>query len=316
MLDEASRALMTLMAARRPVPFHEGTPQEARAQVAASAVPPGQGPAMKAVTDVDLGSADGSTIRLRILVPSADPRGVMLYLHGGGWVVGDIEGSESLARRLAADMNLVVALADYRLAPEWPFPAAVEDSVAALAWLAAHREDFGSPSLPLLLAGDSAGANLAIVAAGRGLRHGRPQVDLMLLAYPVTDCDVDRPSYLDPANQLVLTRESMQWFLGHYAGGQDARHPDISPLRAADLSGFPSTVMMLAEHDPLRDEGVAFARRLAAVGALVDVRTFEGQMHGFFSLLGVLPASDRAIEYLTGQVDSFFRSALERSSHG
>jgi acetyl esterase len=195
-------------------------------------------------------------------------------------------------------------LVGYRMAPENRYPAAVEDSWAALRWVDAHLEEIAGAGVPLVVAGDSAAGNLSAILAVKARDAGGPQIAMQVLIYPVTDCDVDNPTYLDPENQLLLTRESMIWFWNHYAPDPATRqNPDASPARTPDLSGLPPAVVLTAEHDVLRHEGEAYADALHAAGVEVQSRRFPGQMHCFFTLVNVLPGSTDGIEYVTAAVD-------------
>jgi acetyl esterase len=224
---------------------------------------------------------------------------VIAYYHGGGWVLGSIDEFDAFGRHLAARSGYTVVLVDYRLAPEHRFPAAVEDASDALQWVADHLSELAGPQAPLIVAGDSAGGNLAAVVAQRA-RGGDIPIALQLLIYPVVDCDLERPSYVDPGNQLFLDRAGMEWFWSHYIPDPAKRaDPAASPLRAADLSGLPPAVVLTAEHDPLRDEGEEYARRLADAGVPVELRRFDRQMHAFCMFVGVLASSLEAIDWLT-----------------
>ena len=201
-------------------------------------------------------------------------------------------------------------LADYRLAPEYRYPTAVLDAQAALAWAADRMGDIAGGPVPLIVAGDSAGGNLAAVVALLA-RAGGPPLAAQVLVYPVTDCDFATTSYTDPANQLLLTAESMAWFWDHYAPDPAARlHPDASPLRAPVLSGLPPAIVLTAEHDVLRDEGELYATRLIKAGVPVQHRRFAGQMHGFFTMAGVLPGSADGIEFVATALERQLGAAL------
>jgi acetyl esterase len=168
----------------------------------------------------------GGLIPVRVLTPAVPPRGVIVYYHGGGWVTGGLDESDAVARRLAQRTQCVVVVPAYRLAPEYRFPTAVDDSWAALGWAAAHAAELAGGPAPLIVAGDSAGGNLAAVMTQRAMARGGPLIAVQVLAYPVTDCDLDTTSYTDPANQLLLTRDSMTWYWDHYAPDRRARaHP-------------------------------------------------------------------------------------------
>jgi acetyl esterase len=295
-LDIATTKFLEQMAAGGGKPLHESTPEEARALGAMLAGLAGPAPAMGRVEDHRVAVAGGS-IPVRVLVPPQGARGVVVYYHGGGWVIGTIDEFDTMARKLAERTSCAVVLVDYRLAPEHRYPVAVDDSYAALEWTAARLRDItGKDDVPLIVAGDSAGGNLAAVMALRARDRRGPRIALQLLIYPVTDADFERPSYTAPENQLLLTREAMLWFWDHYLPDPSRRlEPDASPLRAADLSNLPPAVVLTAEHDVLRDEGEAYAERLAAAGVPVDFRRHAGQTHGFFTLL-MLPGSERGYQ--------------------
>lgn len=301
-IDRATQVLLHALAAQGRKPIHESTPEEARALGPASWALHGPGPAMHSVTNTTLTSQDGGEFGVRVLRPGGDPRAVIVYLHGGGWVVGDIDGFDTLGRILARDAQSTVVLVNYRKAPENPFPAAVEDAWAATVWAGENLPELAGRGVPLLVGGDSAGGNLAIVTALRARDRGGPAIAHMLLVYPVTDSDTSTGSYLDPENQLLLTKEGMEWFFAHYVGSADLAHPEISPLRVSDLGGLPAATVVIAEHDPLRDEGERFAARLVEAGSPTETTLFTGQLHGFFSMVNILPASADALSYLAERV--------------
>jgi acetyl esterase len=307
-VDVATKAFLEQMAAAGGKPLHEMTPDEGRALGAGLADLAGPGPEMARVTEHGVAGPHGD-VPVRVLVPFATARGVIVYYHGGGWVLGRIDEFDTLARKLAERTSCAVVLVDYRLAPEHRYPTAVEDSYAVLEWVGQHiGEIAGREDVPLIVAGDSAGGNLSAVMALRARDRGGPSIALQVLIYPVTDADLDRPSYTDPENQLLLTRDAMVWFWDHYVPDAARRsEPDASPLRAADLAGLPPAVVLTAEHDVLRDEGEAYAERLTTAGVPVDFKRHTGQMHGFFTLL-MLPGSERGYQ----QVVKAVRACLAR----
>jgi acetyl esterase len=208
-----------------------------------------------------------------------------------------------LAAAAAAGTGCAVVLVGYRLAPEYRYPTAVDDSLAALAWSVDHRTAIAGASVPVVVAGDSAGGNLAAVVARRARSNGGPRISLQVLVYPVTDCDLGTTSYTDPDNQLILNTQSMACFWDHYLPDPGARlHPDASPLRDPVLTNLPPAVIITAEHDVLRDEGELYATRLVKAGVPVVFRRFGGQLHGFFGYVGVLPAADAAIGFIAGAI--------------
>ena len=290
--------------------MHERTPEDARTYRAGLAALSGPAPTMARVEDHTIEQPDGS-FRIRVLVPIEPPAGVIVYYHGGGWVVGSIDESDTLGRKLAERTSCAVVLVDYRLAPEHRYPVAVDDSYAALEWAAAHMNEIAGGEVPLIVAGDSAGGNLSAVMAVRARDRNGPEIAMQVLIYPVTDANVDRPSYLDPENQLLLTRDSMIWFFDHYIPDPARRtEPDASPLYTEDLSGLPPAVVLTAEHDPLRDEGEEYAQRLEDAGVEVNLQRHKGQMHAFFALL-MLPGSERGMQ----QVVRAIRALVVRFAH-
>ncbi|WP_298816459.1 alpha/beta hydrolase [Chloroflexus sp.] len=302
-LDAATSAFLAEMAKAGGKQIHEMTPAEARALGATLSSMYGPAPDVARVEDHTIATPDGGSIRIRILFPEGTPRAMMIYYHGGGWVIGALEEFDNLGRRLATRTGCAVALVDYRLAPEHRYPTAADDAYLALEWVDNYLKS-NNLSMPIIVAGDSAGGNLTAVVARRARdRHG-PSIAMQILVYPVTDASFDRPSYLAPENQLLLTREGMIWFWDHYVPDPARREePDASPLRADDLSGLPPAVVILAEHDVLLDEGEAYAQRLMAAGVSVESKCYEGQMHGFFTLL-MLPRSNDAIEQIANAIEA------------
>jgi acetyl esterase len=313
-LDRATTQFMQSMAEGADPdakPLHEMTPEEARAFGSSLADTAGPAPAMARVEEHTLERDGGSAgnVGLRVLVPIDPPAGVIVYYHGGGWVIGSIDEFDTLARKLAERTSCAVVLVAYRLAPEHRYPVAADDAYAALEWTAANLQRIAGGEVPLFVAGDSAGGNLSAVVAVRARDRKGPEIALQILIYPVTDADFDRPSYTDPENALLLTREAMIWFWDHYVPDPARRaEPDASPLQTADLSGLPPAVVLTAEYDVLRDEGEAYAQRLADAGVPVDLRRYPGQMHGFF-ILQMLPGSELGYQ----QVVKAIRAHLVRA---
>ncbi|MBP2364359.1 alpha/beta hydrolase [Pseudonocardia parietis] len=300
-LDDATAGFLAQMAESGMKPLHEMTPEEARGLGGALRDMYGPGPDVARVVDETVPVAGGS-VPVRILAPE-NPRAVIVYYHGGGWVIGSRDETDTLARKMVERTGAAVVLVDYRLAPEHRYPTAVEDSWAALLWTVRHLEEQGL-ALPLIVSGDSAGGNLAAIMAQRAKAENGPAIALQVLIYPVTDADLDNASYSDPANQLMLSRDSMVWFWDHYVPDRAARQqPEVSPLQASDLSGLPPAVVLTAEHDVLCDEGEAYAEKLRAAGVPVQSRRFDGQMHGFFTMVNVLPGAAAGLEYAAEQID-------------
>ena len=312
-LDQATTALLEEMAASGLAPLHELTPTEARGRMAMLRGDAPPGPDMAAVRDTRV-RASGGFVPVRVLVPTEQPRGVIVYYHGGGWVIGGLADYDRLGRLLAQRTGCTVILVDYRLAPEYRFPTAVDDSWAALRWADEHRAELAGAApadtgAPLIVAGDSAGGNLSAVMAMRARAAGGPAIALQVLVYPVTDSDLESTSYRDPANQLMLSRDSMVWFWDHYAPDPESRlHPDAAPLRSANFAGLPAAVILTAEHDVLRDEGELYATRLLKADVPVRHQRFAGQMHGFFTMTGVLPGAGEALDYVAAAIEEHLAS--------
>ncbi|MEV4643514.1 alpha/beta hydrolase [Saccharopolyspora sp. NPDC049357] len=305
-LDEATSGFLAQMAETGLPPLHEMEPEQARGMTAMLKDMFGEGPEV-ARSELIQVPAEGRDIPVRILVPHDEPRGTVVYYHGGGWVIGAIDEFETLGRQLAVRTDCAVVLVDYRLAPEHPHPAAVEDAWDALVWVDRHVEEICGKRVPLIVAGDSAGGNLAAIMS-RKARDSELPLAQQVLVYPVTDCDFDTASYIDPENQLMLSRDSMIWFWNHYAPAGTREHPDASPARALDLTGLPPAVVVTAEHDVLRDEGQAYAEALASAGVRVSQRQFPGQMHGFFTMVNLLPGSEQGIGYVVDEIDERLRA--------
>lgn len=229
---------------------------------------------------------------VRVYHPSpGTPLPLLVYYHGGGWVLGNIEVVDKPARALANASQCVVAAAQYRLAPETKFPGPVEDCYAVARWLSEHAGEFGADRNRLAVGGDSAGGNLAAAVALMSRDRGGPAIAYQLLIYPVTAParGTEFDSYRDNADGYLLTRGSMEWFWDHYLQSpEDGDNPYASPLRASDLSRLPPAMVITAEFDPLRDEGSAYAERLQQAGVKVRTSRYDGVIHGFFWMAGVL----------------------------
>ncbi|MFD4668588.1 alpha/beta hydrolase [Lentzea sp. NPDC058450] len=312
-LDAETRRFLDAVESGGP-PIHHGSVTQARSAAASITHFHGKGPALKESVDRVV-VRDNGQLELRVLTPQDTPRAIVVYYHGGGWVHGSPAEYDHLARRLAAEVKAVVVLARYRLAPEHLFPAAVDDATEAARWVCESRHELTGAPVPIVVAGDSAGGNLAAVVARRARDLGLP-VDLQVLVYPVTDADTDRPSYLAAENQLMVSRDTMNWYWDHYVPDlADRLHPDASPLRAEDLRGLAPAIVLLAEHDVLRDEGQAYATALAEAGVPTRVHQMPGQMHGFLNLVNVLPGSAAGIEHLTTEINAWLDQAQPRSDN-
>ena len=258
------------------------TVEEAREYMRASSAQLGRLESVARVEDL-VATGPAGEIPLRLYDPvGAGPLPMIVYFHGGGWVLGGIDTHDGYCRALANATQMMVVSVDYRLAPEHPYPAAAEDAYAATAWLAEHAESLGADPERMAVAGDSAGGNLAAVAALMARDREMPVLRMQVLIYPIVDHDFDTDSYLRNMSGFHLTRDAMIWFWDLYAPENAQRdQPFASPLRAKDLAKLPAAMVMTAEYDPLVDEGEAYARRLESAGVKVQLKHYPGTIHGF-----------------------------------
>lgn len=227
---------------------------------------------------------------VRLYTPEGKaPFPLIVYFHGGGWIRGNVEVSDKPCRALANASRCIIASVEYRLAPESKFPVAVEDCYASTRWLATHAGELGADPGRVAVGGDSAGGNLAAAVALMARDRGGPELVYQLLIYPATDAGGEYPSRRENADGYFLTTRAMEWYWKHYLAGEaDAVHPYASPMKTGDLSGLPPALVVTCEFDPLRDEGEAYARRLAQAGVVVRVSRYEGMIHGFLWMGGVV----------------------------
>jgi acetyl esterase len=244
------------------------------------------------------GPAGPLSIRLYWPPETGTPPPVAMFLHGGGWVVGDLDTYDGEARQHAVGAGALVVSVDYRLAPEHPYPAAVDDVWAATQWVAAHGEELGADPKRLAVAGDSAGGNLAAVIAQVARDSGGPPIAFQLLWYPATTWDTSLPSFTENANAPILALDAVAELTRWYAGHVDMKHPPstLVPARAGDLAGLPPAYIAVAGHDPLRDDGVRYGELLAAAGVPVEVHNATGLVHGYLGYAGVVPAATDAVD--------------------
>ncbi len=296
-LDPQARVVLDLMAAAGNPPVHQRTVEEARASFNLKPLA-GAAPDVAAVTDRRIPVAGGD-VPIRIYTPSgaeaATPLPVLIYFHGGGWVVGNLEAADIPCRHLANKAQCIVVSVEYRKAPEHKFPTPAEDAYAAVCWVHDHADELGADRSRIAVGGDSAGGNLAIVTTMMSRdRCGVPLCFQMLL-YPATDHNFGTPSYRDNAEGYLLGTADMAWFWNHYLPeGDDGSHPYASPLRARDFSRLPPALVITAGFDPLRDEGDAYAERLAAGEVSVRHLRYDDMIHGFFWMPGVLSRAHEA----------------------
>ena len=291
-VDPQIQAVLDALAALEAPEFSEQTPAQVREAFKAFSMAGAGEPEVGSVEDRTIPGPDGP-IPVRVFRPSGEgTAGGLVYYHGGGWVIGDLDSHDSLCRQFCAGAGVVVVSVDYRLAPEHPCPAASEDAWAALGWVAANADELGIDTGRLAVGGDSAGGNLAALMALRARDAGGPALGLQVLIYPATDLVMAHPSITENGEGYFLTAESMQWFCGHYLG-VDREHGDptdatVSPLRANSLAGVAPARVVTAEFDPLRDEGNAYAAALEAAGVPVTLLQARGHTHTSISMVDVV----------------------------
>lgn len=264
----------------------------------------GTAPATDGVANVMIEDRDVPTPRGRVPIRLYRPRDddpvakpLLIWMHGGGFVLGSLDSSDATARTLCAGANMIVASIDYPLAPERPFPAAPEACHAVATWLVDHAQELSFDPAKLAIGGDSAGGNLSAVTALLARQRGGPDFRFQLLIYPIIDLRGSFPSIEENGEGLFLTAAGMRWFTAHYlSGGGNPEDPMASPLYADSLGDQPPTMVVTAEFDPLRDEGEAYAELLRSAGVDVTMRRYDGMLHGFFGMTAV---SDRAREIVT-----------------
>ncbi|GAA3072152.1 alpha/beta hydrolase [Streptosporangium carneum] len=249
------------------------------------------------------GVTAGVPVRVYRPQEGGGPFPVIVYFHGGGWVFGSVERNDALARDLAARNRAVVISVDYRLAPEHPFPAAADDARAVVEDVFARPGEYGADPARIAVCGDSAGGNLAAVAAWRARDAGLRLAHQMLI-YPVLDVAMDTPSYRECAEGFGLGADEMAWFAEQYGG--DPADPALAPVRLASKAGLPPATVITAEYDPLRDEAETYAAQLARAGVPVELRRFDGAVHGFYGLPGFFDQAEEARRYTTGRFAEAF----------
>jgi acetyl esterase/lipase len=286
-LDPDSKAVYdAFLAANRP-PYENGTPAQAREMyLAARFVSNPEPPELESAKNISIPAPHGA-IPARIYTPKTlrkkdDLAPCLVFLHGGGFVIGNLDSHDVVCRKLAHEGEMIVISVDYRLAPEHKFPAAPEDAVAATKWVAANARQLGVDAARIIVGGDSAGGNLAAVTA-IALRGSGVKLAGQLLIYPSTDFRMNHPSHSEPETSLLLTHSVIKWFIDHYMGDGDRNDWRASPARA-ELAGLPPAYVLVAGGDPLRDEGNEYAERLKTAGVAVTYRFFPGQFHGFFTM--------------------------------
>jgi acetyl esterase len=294
-LHPQCKVFLDQLAAMGGPPLHTLTPADARAMV----LPADLGGVEQPLHRVESRTVPGPDGPIPVRIYTPDGNGALpalVYFHGGGFLLGDLDMSDRQCRQLAHHSGCVVISVDYRLAPEHKFPAAVDDAFAATVYVATHAAEFGIDAGRIAVGGDSAGGTLATVVAMMAHDRGGPALIFQLLIYPLVNVNDDSPSMHEFAEDHFLTKDVMDYFMGHYVpAAADRRDPRASPLLATSLSGLPPAFVITAECDPLRDQGEAYARRLRDSGVRVVHKRYDGMIHPFFSLGGIIDGGQAAI---------------------
>jgi acetyl esterase len=290
-LDPAIQVLLDQLAQVGGPTLRESGVEQGRQAYQLMAMLDGETTPLDRVEELDAGG-----VPARLYAAGRDgTRPIIIWIHGGGWVIGDLETADRTCRRLAAGTGALVISLDYRLAPEHPYPAAPDDCINALRWIVDHAGEIGGVASHIAIGGDSAGGNLSAVTALRARDEGIA-LRLQLLVYPVTDCTMSSGSYDANGEGYLLSADSMDFFVGHYlSAGLDPKDPRVSPLYADDLCGVAPALIITAEFDPLCDEGEAYADRLKDADVPVTVRRFDGQVHTFYALNSITEAAGEAM---------------------
>ncbi len=286
---DAAAVYKAFQEANRP-PYENGTATEARAMyLAARAVSNPEPPELESAKALSIPAPHG-TIPARIYTPKTLRKTdglapCLVFYHGGGWVIGDLDSHDVVCRKLAHEGELIVISIDYRLAPEHKFPAAVDDAITAVKWVVSNARQLGIDALRVMVGGDSAGGNLAAVVTLAARDGDGPKLAGQVLIYPATDFAMKHPSHSEPEASILLTHSVIKWFSNHYLSGPvDIDNWKASPARAKTLAGLPPAYVLTAGADPLRDEGDEYAKRLKDAGVSVTYKHFPGQFHGFFTM--------------------------------
>jgi acetyl esterase len=292
-LDPQAQMLCDAMNAAPEIPLNHDTLADQRAGFGMLLMMAGE---PEPVYSIEQRDADG--VPVTIYRPSPDPDlPVLFWIHGGGWVIGTVQQYDPIARQVANATGAIVVTPEYRLAPEHPFPAPLDDCWRALCWTAKNAASFGGDGSRLAVGGDSAGGNLSAVLAIQARDAGGPELALQVLVYPVTDANLTTASYRENGEGFLLDEKQMRWFFTCYLGEKgDPGDWRISPLQCRNLENVAPALVITGEYDPLRDEGEAYALKLAAAGVDVQKQRYDGMIHAFFGLSAAFDASKDAMQ--------------------
>ena len=306
-LDPQAQQVLDQLAALGLPPNHMVSPQQARENMKNR--PRIDGPEVAKVEDRTVSWRDAE-VPVRIYTPAGTgPFPILIWCHGGGMVVGDLETADATARHLTVETGCVTISVDYRLAPETKFPGACDDCYAAAVWASDNAASIQGDASRMAVGGDSAGGNLAAVVAQMARDRAHPDLAFQLLVYPMTSLDFETPSYVDNADGYLLTRDGMKWYWDQYLGASDdPNHPYAVPSRAGSFKNLPPALVITAEFDPLRDEGEAYAKNLEAAGVPTACTRYDGMIHGFFGMSGAVDKAGQAVSEAAAAMKKAFAS--------
>ena len=304
-LDPQAQQVLDQLAALGLPPNHMVSPQQARENMRNR--PRIDGPEVAKVEDRSVSWRDAE-VPVRIYTPAGTgPFPILIWCHGGGMVVGDLETADATARHLTVETGCVTVSVDYRLAPETKFPGACDDCYAAAVWASDNAASIQGDASRMAVGGDSAGGNLAAVVAQMARDRAHPDLAFQLLVYPMTALDFETPSYVDNADGYLLTRDSMKWYWDQYLGASDdPNHPYAVPSKARSFQNLPPALVITAEFDPLRDEGETYAKNLEAAGVPTTCTRYDGMIHGFFAMSGAVDKAGQAVSQAAAAMKEAF----------
>lgn len=307
-LDPQAQQVLDQLATLGLPPAHTVSPQEARDNMKKR--PRVDGPEVAKVEDRTVSWRDAE-VPVRIYTPAGTgPFPILIWCHGGGMVVGDLETADATARHLTVETDCVTVSVDYRLAPETKFPGACDDCYAAAVWASENAASIQGDASRMAVGGDSAGGNLAAVVAQMARDRAHPDFAIQLLVYPMTAVDFDTSSYTDNADGYLLTRDSMKWYWEQYLGSdEDAEHAYAVPSTARSFRDLPAALVITAEYDPLRDEGEAYAKKLEAAGVPTTCTRYDGMIHGFFGMPAAMDKGAQAISEAAAAMKKAFAAS-------
>lgn len=279
--------------------------EEKRQQLASYLALQGEERYVAMIKNVKIPVKDGE-IWVRIYTPEGDgPFPIFIYLHGGGWVIGDLEIGNTLCRNIANLSGCIVVSVDYRLSPEYKFPIPVDDCFAAVEWVEKNAAKFNGDPSKIAIGGDSAGGNLAAAVSLIARDRGSPSIKYQVLIYPVTNLDFNTRSYIENGEGYVLTRDSMIWYAQQYLNSEkEMQNVQVAPFLAENLEGLPPALILTAQYDPLKDDGASYASRLIQAGVNVEYKYYSGMIHGFLWMTGIIDEGKKAVQLIANRLQS------------